>query len=107
MEKLTREQKSWAYEKWCEGATHLQIADALDVCDMTILRALKGRPRIRPVLKYEEEPMDEIIKELEARAETFLEYIPPTTQSEKDFEKGAEAAFRESIKIINEHGGIQ
>jgi hypothetical protein len=32
----------------------MQIADALDVCEKTIMRAIHGRPRIRPILKYEE-----------------------------------------------------
>lgn len=45
----------WAYTKWCEGYTHEQIADALYVSLATIKRAIGGRPRIRPILKYEEQ----------------------------------------------------
>ena len=52
---LSQKQKSWAYEKWCEGYTLIQIADALDVCEKTIRRAIHGRPRIRPILIYQEE----------------------------------------------------
>lgn len=52
---LSQKQKSWAYEKWCEGYTLMQIADALDVCEKTIVRAIHGRPRIRPILIYQEE----------------------------------------------------
>lgn len=52
---LTHKEKEWAYEKWCLGYTQIQIAHALHVCDKTIIRALHGRPRIRPILKYEED----------------------------------------------------
>lgn len=51
---LTYKEKSWAYTKWCEGYTHQQIADALNVCPKTISRAINGKPRIRPILRYEE-----------------------------------------------------
>ena len=51
---LTPHQKQWAHEKWCEGYTQLQIAEALNVCEKTVARALKGKPRIRPILKYKE-----------------------------------------------------
>jgi hypothetical protein len=51
---LTRKQKEWAYTQWCIGYTPLQIAEALCVCEKTVRRALKNKPRIRPVLKYEE-----------------------------------------------------
>ena len=46
--------KEWAYEMWCIGYTQMQIADALFVCEKTINRALKGKPRIRPILIYKE-----------------------------------------------------
>lgn len=49
---LSREEKEWAYKKWCEGYTQNQIADALFVSKKTIQRAINGRPRIRPVLKF-------------------------------------------------------
>lgn len=51
---LTHKQREWAYAKWCEGYTRLQIAMALNVCEKTIQRALSGRIRIRPVLVYTE-----------------------------------------------------
>lgn len=50
---LNDEQKKWAYDMWCIGYTQMQIADALYVCEMTVRRALKGKQRIRPQLKYE------------------------------------------------------
>jgi DNA-directed RNA polymerase specialized sigma24 family protein len=53
--KLTRKQKKWAYDKWCEGYPQEDIAAALDVCSKTIRRAINGRPRIRPVLEYKED----------------------------------------------------
>lgn len=49
---LDKEQVRWAYTKWCEGYTLLQIADALNVCEKTIRRAINGKPRIRPILHY-------------------------------------------------------
>ena len=52
---LTKEEKAWAYQKWCEGYTQQQIADALYVCEKTITRALSGKPRIRPILVYPRE----------------------------------------------------
>lgn len=53
--KLSAKEKEWAYKQWCIGYTQMQIAEALHVCDKTISRALKDRPRIRPILKYEED----------------------------------------------------
>lgn len=50
---LSREKIEWAYTKWCEGYTQQQISDALFVCEKTIARALKGKPRIRPILTYD------------------------------------------------------
>lgn len=52
---LSKKEKEWAYQKWCEGNTILQIAEALNVCDKTVTRAIAGKPRIRPILKYEGE----------------------------------------------------
>ena len=52
---LSTKQKEWAYEKWCQGYTQRQIADALFVCEKTIRRALKNKPKTRPILKYEME----------------------------------------------------
>ena len=52
---LTKKQKGWAYDKWCEGYPQADIAAALDVCTKTIRRAINGRPRIRPVLEYRED----------------------------------------------------
>ena len=51
---LTHKETEWADQKWCEGYTQQQIADALFVCEKTIRRAINERLRIRPVLKYEE-----------------------------------------------------
>lgn len=51
---LNPEQIEWAYQKWCEGYTQHQIADALFVDERTIRRMINSRPRIRPILKYEE-----------------------------------------------------
>lgn len=49
---LTQQEKEWAYTKWCEGYTQNQIADALYCCTKTVARAMKGKPRVRPVLIY-------------------------------------------------------
>ena len=35
-----------------------QIADALYVCSKTVQRALRGKPRIRPILKYDEQEVN-------------------------------------------------
>lgn len=51
---LTIKQIEWAYDKWCLGYTQMQIADALNVCEKTVQRALRGRTRIRSVLQYDE-----------------------------------------------------
>ena len=51
---LTPKEIEWAYQKWCEGYTQQQIADALFVDERTIRRMINSRPRIRPILKYEE-----------------------------------------------------
>ena len=52
---LAHNQKEWAYARWCEGRTLLEIAMALNVCDRTIRRAINGRPRNKPVLVYRED----------------------------------------------------
>lgn len=51
---LSEDEIAWAYEKWCEGYTHQQIAEALYVDRRTIGKALKGKTRIlkRPKLIY-------------------------------------------------------
>lgn len=49
---LTKKEVKWAYDMWCIGYTQNQIAQALYVCEKTVNRALKDKPRIRPILKY-------------------------------------------------------
>ena len=51
---LSHKEKEWAYAMWCNGHTKKQIANALYVHEKTVARAIGNRPRIRPVLKYEE-----------------------------------------------------
>lgn len=51
---MNRKMREWAYARWCEGYTQLQIAEALHVSHKTINRALSGKPRIRPILIYKE-----------------------------------------------------
>lgn len=60
---LDKEQVRWAYTKWCEGYTLLQIAEALNVCEKTIRRAINGKPRIRPILHYDKSEKIHINKE--------------------------------------------
>ncbi|MBO5854403.1 MAG: hypothetical protein J6Q61_06670 [Bacteroidales bacterium] len=50
--KMSYEKKKWAYDMWCLGYTQMQIAEALNVCEKTIQRVLKDKPRIRPILVY-------------------------------------------------------
>lgn len=49
---LTRKEKEWAYEKWCDGRTYYEIGYALNVSPKTVQRAINGRPRIRTLLVY-------------------------------------------------------
>lgn len=53
---LSEDEITWAYEKWCEGYTMQQIAEALYVDRRTIGNVLRGRPRkkpgVRPKLVY-------------------------------------------------------
>lgn len=51
---LNQKKKEWAYQKWCEGFRQLDIAMALGVSEKTIQRTISGKPRIRPVLRYED-----------------------------------------------------
>lgn len=51
---LTAKEKRWAYEMWCIGYTQDQIAEALHCSRKTIGRALRDKPRIRPILVYKE-----------------------------------------------------
>jgi DNA-binding transcriptional regulator LsrR (DeoR family) len=50
---LTDDEIKWAYEKWCDGYTQQQIADALYVSRVTVYNYLKDKQRIRPALHYE------------------------------------------------------
>ena len=53
---LSEDEITWAYEKWCEGYTQQQIADALYVERRTVAFALRDKPRkkpgVRPKLVY-------------------------------------------------------
>ena len=51
---LSFKEREWAYKMWCIGYTKKQISEALYVCEKTVARAIGNRPRIRPILKYEE-----------------------------------------------------
>ena len=51
---LTRKQIEWAYDKWCLGYTHFEIGFALGVCSKTIQRALRGKPKVKPILVYKD-----------------------------------------------------
>jgi DNA-binding NarL/FixJ family response regulator len=50
---LTRRQREWAYDRWCEGYTPLEIAGALYVCERTVQKALRGKDKVRPPLHYD------------------------------------------------------
>lgn len=50
---LTPKQVEWAYEKWCQGYTHVEIAEAMSVSYKTISRALKGKVKVKPILEYD------------------------------------------------------
>lgn len=51
---LSWKEKEWAYDQWCNGKTQEEIAGALHCSVKTIRRAFHGRPKIKPVLEYEE-----------------------------------------------------
>ena len=65
---LTKQEIRWAYDKWCEGYTYHQIAEALDVTAAQVKRQLEPLPRIRPILHYtpkgEEKNAKEIIMQM-------------------------------------------
>ena len=73
---LSHKEVEWAYDQWCNGHTRLQIALALNVCEKTIQRALHGRPRLRPVLIYEEDKKDKDMGIQYAEAPAGTEYAP-------------------------------
>ncbi len=50
---LNHKQREWAYQKYCEGYTQSEIAEALYVSTKTVLRAIHGRPRIKAALEYD------------------------------------------------------
>ena len=49
---ISANEMRWAYDRWCEGYTYHQIAEALDVSYFQIDWALRSKPRIRPILLY-------------------------------------------------------
>lgn len=49
---LSVKEREWAYQKWCEGYTRAEIADALNVCPKTVQRAIGHLPKVKPVLVY-------------------------------------------------------
>jgi predicted transcriptional regulator len=54
-EALTKKQKEWAYEQYCNGYTQSEIADALFCDTVTVWRAINRRPRIKKPLHYDSE----------------------------------------------------
>jgi len=56
--RFTRKEREWIYDKWCQGYTQEQLAECFDVHSKTIGRLLADKPRIRPILTY-----DDFIKE--------------------------------------------
>lgn len=57
MRVLTEKQLKWAYTKWCEGYSVLEIAEALYIDSSTLYRIFRqrGMIRIRIPLEYKEE----------------------------------------------------
>jgi hypothetical protein len=49
---LNKEEIRWAYERWCEGCTYHQIAEALGVTYAQVHAKIEPLPRIRPLLHY-------------------------------------------------------
>ncbi len=68
MKHINQEEKRWAYDRWCEGYTYNQIAEALGVSSGQVDAQLRNLPRIRPILHYcpksKESDAKEIIKEM-------------------------------------------
>jgi predicted transcriptional regulator len=68
MKHINRQEESWAYDRWCEGYTYHQIAEALGVTWRQVKNKLEKKPRIRPILHYtpkgEENNAKEIIMEM-------------------------------------------
>jgi hypothetical protein len=50
---LSWQEKKWAYDRWCEGYSAMEISEALYVCEKTVQRVLKGKDRTRPILHYD------------------------------------------------------
>lgn len=57
MRALTEKKLKWAYQKWCEGFSVLEIAEALYIDSSTLYKIFRkrGLVRIRIPLKYEED----------------------------------------------------
>lgn len=50
MKVLTKEQEEWAYDKWCVGYSHEEIAIALFVSPKTIDKTLCNKIKVKPTL---------------------------------------------------------
>ena len=50
---LTKEQEKWAYDKWCVGYSHEEIAVALFVSSRTIERTLCNKVKVKTTLTCE------------------------------------------------------
>lgn len=50
---LTDDERKWAYEKWCEGYSIQEIAEALYVDYQTVRRLFNGKKKDKPKLVYE------------------------------------------------------
>jgi hypothetical protein len=72
MKHISKEEKKWAYDRWCEGWCYSQIAEALDLTTGQVSEALRPLPRIRPILHYtpkgEEKNAKEIIMQMATEA---------------------------------------
>ena len=61
---ISKEEKKWAYDRFCEGYTHEQIAEALGVSFFQVRLKLKNLPRIRPILHYTPKAEEKNAKEI-------------------------------------------
>lgn len=48
---LGHKERQWAYDRWCEGYTQYEIAEAMNVSHRTVNRALRGKVKIKRLLE--------------------------------------------------------
>jgi uncharacterized protein YjcR len=102
MKHINKEEKRWAYDRWCEGYTYAQIAEALNLSEAQVCEALRELPRIRPMLHYTPKGEDKNAKEIIMQmATSAINAAKKNEQGHKSFSEEQQQRYgKELLNIV-------